>query len=98
MKENIVFEPFYGFDPLRDISSVDQFGFLNLREAYLNNSIPGEVASDVESYNGVEDPSSLIGKSNDVFEALRKAEYVKGAEATRAAAADAAVASSAGTE
>ena len=45
MKENIVFEPFYGFDPLRDISSVDQFGFLNLREAYLNNSIPGEVAS-----------------------------------------------------
>lgn len=98
MKNNVVSEPFYGYDPLRDVSAVDQFGFLNLRDAYLNNSIPGEITSDVDSFNGVADPASLIGKSTDVFDAYRKAEYVKGAEAARAAAAEAAAASTASTE
>lgn len=86
----------YGYDPQKDIAPVDQFGFIDLRDAYLNHCIPGDMNISTEDYNGVEDPSSLLGKSSDVFEAYRKAQYVKSAES--AAAAEAAAASSAATE
>lgn len=87
----------FAYDPKKDIAPVDQFGFIDLREAYVNHSIPGDLSVTVEDYNGVEDPSSLLGKSSDVFEAYRKAQYVKSAESS-AAAAEAAAASSAATE
>lgn len=89
--------PFYGYDPVKDIAPVDQLGFVDLRNAFVNNTIPGDLACSDESFNGVEDPSSLLGKSSDVFDAYRKASYVRGAEAS-AAAAKAAAASSAASE
>lgn len=70
----------YMYDPVRDLSPVDQFGFVNLREAYANSSIPGDLSSEPLEFNQVEDPASLLGRSSDVFDALRKAEYVKSAE------------------
>lgn len=86
----------FPFNPLRDIAPVDQFGFVDLHDAYVNHCIPGDLIVNQEDYNGVEDPSSLIGKSADVFEAYRKAQYVKSAES--AAAAEAAKATSGATE
>ena len=99
MKKNDIEEPYniYGYDPAKDIAPVDQFGFVDLRSAFLNHTIPGDLSVNSEDYNGVDDPSSLMGKSSDVFDALRKASYVKSAEAS-AAAAKAAEASSAVTE
>lgn len=87
----------FAYDPQRDLAPVDQFGFIDLHDAYVNHCVPGDIAVNVEDYNGVDDPASLIGKSQDVFEALRKAGYVKSAESS-VAAAKAAAASSAATE
>lgn len=84
------------YDPAKDISPVDEFGFIDLRSAFVNHSIPGDLQSSSEDFNGVEDPDSLIGKSSDVFESLRKAEYVKSAES--AASSEEGAASSTGNE
>lgn len=96
--ENVSFT----YDPIKDIAPVDQFGFVDLRSAFVNASIPGDLSFSEESFNGVEEPRSLVGRSSDVFEAIRKAEYVKSSESRRAAAAadaaGAAAASSAASE
>lgn len=100
MKENVSVPKFpeidYSYDPQKDLAPVDQFGFVNLRDAYINGSLPGDLSVSAEDYNGVDDPGSLLGRSADVFEAYRKAEYVKRAES--AAAAEAAAASSTASE
>lgn len=95
MKETL-FEVSYTYDPVKDIAPVDQFGFVDLRDAFEHSCIPGDLSVNVEDYNGVDDPSSLLGRSSDVFEAYRKAEYVKSAESAAKAKAEAA--SSAETE
>ena len=33
-----------GFNPLADIQPVDQFGFVNLLDAYVNGTIPGDLS------------------------------------------------------
>lgn len=64
-----------------DVAPVDQFGFVDLHDAFVNASIPGDLVVDSESYNGVDDPDSLIGRPSDVFDALRRAAYVREREA-----------------
>lgn len=98
MKEdNVKFTPVLCvFDKERDIVEVDQFGAIDLRAAFISGTVPGDLIADPEAYNGVEDPASLLGKPSDTFDAIRKAQYVKSAES--AAKAEAAAASSAGTE
>lgn len=91
MKDNVskftpgTFVPECKYDPVHDISSVDQVGFVDLHDAFVNASIPGDLSVNEESYNGVDDPASLVGRSADVFEAFRKASAVKSAEAANAA-------------
>lgn len=75
-----VYEPIE-YDPLADIAPVDQFGFVDLHEAFLNASIPGELNTEAENYNGVDDPDSLLGRPSDVFDAIRKASYVQSSTA-----------------
>lgn len=94
MKETIS-EVSFTYDPIKDLAPVDQFGFVDLHDAFVNHSIPGDLSPVSEEYNGVEDPASLLGKSSDVFEAYRKASYVKNAEAAKV---QAEAASSAETE
>lgn len=87
MKDKVL-EVQFPYNPLRDLNPVDQVGFVDLRDAYVNHSLPGNLSVTLEDYNGVDDPSSLIGCSRDVFEAYRKAQYVKlreNAEAAKAA-------------
>lgn len=83
------------YNPTKDNSPVDQVGFVNLRDAYVNSVIPGDLSVDVSEFNGVDEPGSLLGRSHDVFEAIRKGQSVQKASA---AAAEAAAASSAETE
>lgn len=82
MKKNssLSSEVSYTYDPSKDIASVDQHGFVDLHDAYVNGSIPGDLVANSEDYNGVDEPSSLLGRSSDVFDAYRKAQYVKSAE------------------
>lgn len=82
------------YNPQKDNAPVDQVGFVNLRDAYVNSVIPGDLSVETSEFNGVDDPSSLLGRSHDVFESIRKGQYVQ----KSAAAAEAAAASSAETE
>lgn len=82
------------FDPKRDIMAVDQVGFVDLHKAFVTGVMPGDLVVDEESYNGVDEPASLVGRPRDVFEAINKAKYVQ----ESAAKANAAAASSADPE
>ena len=54
----------------RDLMEVDKFGYVDLREAGLNNSIPAAVNVDELSFNDIEDPSTIVGKPSDIFDAI----------------------------
>lgn len=65
------------YDPCRDMSKVEQFGFVNLHDAFEKGIIPSTIQEEDVSYNGVSDPGTLISHAQDVFDGLRKAEYVR---------------------
>lgn len=67
----------FGYNPEVDLQEVDQFGFVNLAECYEKGIIPGSLDFTDESFNGVQNPGTLISRSQDVFDGLRKAEYVR---------------------
>lgn len=77
----------FKFDPTVDRRAVDPFGFFDLRDAYRNGNVPGDVAIEDERFNGVQDPSAVMDRPKDQFEAMRQAEYVK--ESLQAAQANA---------
>lgn len=65
------------FNRFKDRSEVEQFGFVDLNTAFDKGVIPSAVSFDDSSFNGVSNPGTLISRSQDVFDGLRKAEYVK---------------------
>lgn len=65
------------FNPEVDLQEVDQFGFIDLAEAYEKGIVPGAVDLTDDQFNGVQNPGTLISHAQDVFDGLRKAEYVK---------------------
>ena len=67
----------YAYDPTIDLQDVDQFGFVNLNEAIEKGIIPAGNPDLEEIYNGVLNPSTLMHRAQDVFEATRAAQYVK---------------------
>lgn len=64
------------YDPKCDLHEVEQFGFLNLRDVYENGAVDGAMTFEAEKYNGVSDPSLLLRRPQDQFEALRQSSYV----------------------
>ena len=67
----------YAYDPTIDLQDVDQFGFVNLNEAIEKGIIPSGNPELEENFNGVLNPSTLMHRAQDVFEATRAAQYVK---------------------
>lgn len=65
------------YDKVKDVSSVDQFGFIDLAECLLNGEVPSTVADSEDQYNGIEDPGEIFGKPSDVFEAYKMGDYIK---------------------
>lgn len=65
------------FDKERDLKEVDQFGYINLRDAFENGAVEGAVSFDMEKYNGISDASVLMHRPQDVFEATRQSDFVK---------------------
>lgn len=65
------------YDPDHDLHEVDQFGFVDLRSAYERGTIPGDMSFEELEFNQVADPTVLLPKSDDVFDRLRKAQYVR---------------------
>lgn len=58
------------FNPRRNKKAVDQFGFVDVRKIISTNSLPAFEADGADAYNGIDDPSSILGKPSDVFEAM----------------------------
>lgn len=59
------------FDPQRDIKAVEPFGFVDLQNAFVHGVIESNIADTEESYNGIEDPTVVLGKPRDVFDAMQ---------------------------
>lgn len=71
------------YNDVTDIKEVDQFGFVDLNECMANGQVPSTVSNTEDEYNGIDDPSSILGKPHDVFEAYRMHDYVKSVGKTK---------------
>lgn len=65
------------YNPVKDISDVDQFGFVDLQECLSNGEVPATIADSEDQYNGIDDPNEILGKPSDVFDAYRMGDYIK---------------------
>lgn len=59
------------YNPEKDLKPVEEFGFINLKEAFVNRTVPSNLPDSETDYNGISDPASIVGKPTDVFDALR---------------------------
>ena len=66
VKRNVIRK---GYDPVKDVKPVEQFGYVDLSSALANNCIPADVSASDERYNKIDDPKSILGKPRDVFDA-----------------------------
>lgn len=64
------------YNPVVDLKPVDSFGFLDLASAYVNKTVPSDTVTQDSEYNGIDDPSKILGKPRDVFDALRMQEHI----------------------
>lgn len=60
------------FNPNKDIQEVDQFGFIDLPEAFANNSVPTSIGDEELIYNNMEDPSAALDMPKDIFEVMHQ--------------------------
>lgn len=58
------------FDPVRDITPVDQHGFTDLKSALANSCVPSVMPDSDVDYNGIDNPDSILGTPRDIFEAI----------------------------
>lgn len=58
------------FDPVRDITPVDQHGFTDLKSALANSCVPSVMPDTDIDYNGIDNPDSILGTPRDIFEAI----------------------------
>lgn len=65
------------YDPLRDISSVVQRGYIDIVQCFMNGEVPANVSEDDELYNGIDNPSEVGAVVTDVFEAMRAAKAME---------------------
>lgn len=61
--------------PSGDLQLVDQIGAIDLRAAYETGIVEGSLDGVESSSNGIEDPSSIIGRPDDVFSLSRASEF-----------------------
>lgn len=64
------------YNPVRDCTPVSQTGFIDLCSAFVNNTIPPSIGVSETEYNGMDDPSMILGKPSDVFEAIEMESHI----------------------
>lgn len=69
------------FDPVRDIAPVDQFGFIDLKNALSESIVPSQMPESDSDYNGIDDPNKILGRPHDVFEAIDTQRAIEAAAA-----------------
>lgn len=80
------------FNPRVDMSTVDQFGFVDVHEALATGNISGAISpSEVQfDSSGTFSPKSILGRATDFFEAVEMSQAVKESAARAERAAEAA--------
>lgn len=72
------------YDKNLDIQEVDQFGYVNLREAYVTGIVPGTIEMDEQSFDVIDDLNALQGgKPRDVFDAITAGKAIVAANASK---------------
>lgn len=72
------------YDPVRDKQPVDQFGFIDLKSAMVTSVVPTQMPGAETDYNGIDDPSKVLGKPHDIFEAMDTQKALEAAAASEA--------------
>lgn len=64
------------FDKKKDISEVDQFGYIDLSQALSTGTVDSSLKIDEKTFNNIDDPGSILGKPEDAFQAMHMASIV----------------------
>lgn len=56
------------FNPLKDVCEVDQFGFVDLADAFLTGTIASNLTIEDLTFTDIDDPKAVSGKPRNVFE------------------------------
>lgn len=64
--------------PKCDLHLVDRIGYVDLRVSYESGVVSGDLDSVEGNFNGITDPSSVLGCPDDVFAAIRARESYSG--------------------
>lgn len=56
------------FDSRRDITKVDQFGYVDLPKVLVNNTLPANMSNNDLKYSDIDNPQSVMNRPKDVFE------------------------------
>lgn len=70
------------FDKNKDYREVEDFGYVDLIKCLQTGAVPSDVTGSMSSYNGIDDPSSIIGTPTDVFDAMRMSTTLSAETAT----------------
>lgn len=65
------------FDKRKDMEEVDQFGWLNLTDAYAHGVIPADLRATEGEFAPVENAEAMIGRPADEFDAIRMVKFIK---------------------
>lgn len=76
------------YNPKKDIKPVSQEGWLDLKKAYANGVVPGDLDIDEASYNDIDNPSHVGSMPRDPFQAQRLKAAAAAVVKAQAAAAD----------
>lgn len=70
------------FDKNKDFREVENYGYVDLVKCLQTGAVPSDVTGSMSSYNGIEDPTSIIGTPTDVFDAMRMSSTLSAETAT----------------
>lgn len=62
-----------------NIATVSQIGYIDLRVSMSAGAVPADLDGCEGNFNGIDAPESIVGKPEDVFQALRARDVVKDA-------------------
>lgn len=65
------------YDPVRDVSSVQPYGFIDLRKALETKRIPADASAVPAAFNGIEEPAAVLGRPADAFDSLAMQETIR---------------------
>lgn len=65
------------YNPTVDVCPVEQFGYVDLVECLSKGEIPSTISDTEMTYNDIDDPSTIMTKPRDNFEAIRLMDHIK---------------------